>query len=260
MGNSTTVKTLKIQALAKTQTPIHLVELYDYDSIEGSTENCTKETQVNALQIELETGAHLKHSRIHIGSQSSSGKQHIEINQAKNSRYQGLVVFAKCPAVESEFKVNLLEEKASCEFKSLFMSTAQNKINLDFTVEHCAAFTQSHVFVRGVADDESKAAFKGKIIVKNEARHSKASLENKNILLSKLAFIQTDPLLEIHCKEVDCKHGATVGALNKDALFYLQSRGLALEAARKLMIQAFLEPVLNQIASTQLRQYIEERL
>ena len=120
--------------------------------------------------------------------------------------------------------------------------------------------TTSDIVWRGVADQRSRGVFHGAITVAAGADGADAQLSNKNLLLSANAEIDTQPVLEIYADEVKAAHGATVGQLDEDALFYLRSRGLAPDAARRLLISAFCSAVLSDLSEQHLREHLDALL
>ena len=129
-----------------------------------------------------------------------------------------------------------------------------------FEVRHIARECDSDVRWRGIADQRARAVFGGAMVVEAGADGADAQLSNKNLLLSPHAEIDTRPVLEIHADEVKAAHGATVGALDERALFYLRSRGVPLEFARTLLIFAFCADVLDGVVFEPLRAALGERL
>jgi len=111
-------------------------------------------------------------------------------------------------------------------------------------INHNSPHTKSSQFYKGILDDVSKASFRGKVIVKKDAQHIEAKQSNHNLLLSQTAKVSTMPELEIYADDVKCSHGATVGQLDEDALFYLRSRGIEETVARQILTQGFIQDVL----------------
>jgi Fe-S cluster assembly protein SufD len=111
---------------------------------------------------------------------------------------------------------------------------------------------------KGVLLDNARAVFSGRIYVHQDAQKTNAFQQNNNILLSNKAVVDSKPQLEIFADDVKCSHGSTVGSLNKEALFYLQSRGIGETAARNLLVRAFAFDVTNKIQIPAVREYVEK--
>jgi len=140
---------------------------------------------------------------------------------------------------EQKIIVNFLSPGASVNIFGLYQLDQQQKLNIQTTMNHIAPHCKSEQTWRGVLSDHAKIDFEGLIDVKAGAEKAVAHLSNKNLLLSSRAEVNTKPFLIINAEDVQCTHGATVGFLDKDALFYLRSRGVAEEAARAMLIDAF---------------------
>lgn len=125
-------------------------------------------------------------------------------------------------------------------------------------VNHLHPNCMSNELYKGVLMDSSRAVFNGKIYVHQDAQKTNAFQQNNNILLNNKAVIDSKPQLEIFADDVKCSHGSTVGSLNKDALFYLQARGIGETAARNLLVNAFAFDVTNKIQIPAVREYIEK--
>jgi Fe-S cluster assembly protein SufD len=126
-------------------------------------------------------------------------------------------------------------------------------------VDHRFAHCNSHELYKGLLDDSSTGVFNGKVYVHLDAQKTNAYQNNANILLSDHAQMNTKPELEIYADDVKCSHGTTTGQLDEEALFYLQSRGLSPDGARKLLTTAFITDVLQHVANDAVRQHVFNR-
>ncbi|HJT97434.1 MAG TPA: Fe-S cluster assembly protein SufD, partial [Rhodanobacteraceae bacterium] len=141
--------------------------------------------------------------------------------------------------------------------RGVFALRGRQHADTHLDIRHEARDTASDVLWRGVADGRSRGVFHGAITVAAGADGADASLSNKNLLLSPHAEIDTQPVLEIHADEVKAAHGATVGQLDERALFYLRSRGLPVDAARRLLIAAFAAAALADVSPAPFREQLE---
>ena len=155
-------------------------------------------------------------------------------------------------------------EGIDCILNGLYLTKDQQLADHWMFVEHARPHCNSHEYFNGILDDKSRGVFHGRIFVEQEAQKTDAKQTNKNLLLSDDATVDTKPQLEIYADDVKCTHGATVGQLNDDAIFYLRARGLDLETARRMLIHSFageiIERVRFQPASAELDQVIWDRL
>lgn len=159
-----------------------------------------------------------------------------------------------------DFVVDLSGRGARFESNGVFALRGRQHGDTHLVVDHHARDTACDIVWRGVADQRARGVFHGAITVATGADGADARLSNKNLLLSAQAEIDTQPVLEIHADEVKAAHGATVGQLDERALFYLRSRGLPLDDARRLMIGAFCRGVLGGLRPEGLRLHVERLL
>jgi len=127
-------------------------------------------------------------------------------------------------------------------------------------VDHAKPHCSSNELYKGILDDRARGVFNGRIIVRPDAQKTNAQQTNKNLLLSDAALVNTNPQLEINADDVKCAHGATIGQLDADALFYLRSRGIDREAARSLLIYGFMSDITNRIGIEAVRSALEKIL
>jgi len=151
-------------------------------------------------------------------------------------------------------------EGAECTLNGLYRGAGQqfidNRTFIDHAVPHCA----SHELYKGILDGHARGVFNGKIYVRQDAQKTDAKQTNKTLLLSEDATINTKPQLEIYADDVKCTHGATVGQLDDEAIFYLRSRGIGLQEARDLLTYAFANDVVERVRVDSLRERLSQTL
>ena len=152
------------------------------------------------------------------------------------------------------------QSDAECHLFGLYMGGKDQLIDNHTLIDHAQPNCNSNELYKGVLTGNARAVFNGKVMVRKDAQKTNAFQQNKNILLSKEALIDTKPQLEIFADDVKCSHGATVGQLDTEALFYLRARGLDKEAARTLLISAFAEDVVKKIGEKHVIEYLEEKI
>ena len=198
-------------------------------------------------EIHLEKGARLRHVRIFKDCDSLSHSSNITVVQAENSHYQLHQVNQDTLHLETSTKILLQGTGAECHLFGLDWlrnkQVTSNKTLIDHQAPNC---TSTELF-KGIFDDESQASFDGTIVVSPGASKTRSSQSNRNLLLSKNATVHTQPHLEIYNDDVKCTHGATVGQLDPDALFYLQARGIDKKTAKAMLTQAFAAEILQGI-------------
>ena len=145
-----------------------------------------------------------------------------------------------------DVSVDLMGPGAELSLKALYLCKADEKVNFRILVHHRAPGCRSTQLVNGIAGGSSNVTFHGTIVVAPDAQKTEAFQENHNILFSESAKVETRPQLEIYADDVKCSHGATVGRLNEDELFYMRSRGIPRKEAESLQMISFLTPVIPE--------------
>ena len=143
-----------------------------------------------------------------------------------------------------DVSVDLVGPGAEAHIKALYLCSGAEKVNFRILMHHRAPGCHSTQCINGIAGGEAQVNFSGTIIVAPDAQQTEAYQENHNIVLTETAKVDTRPQLEIYADDVKCSHGATVGQLNADELFYMRSRGVPEAEARMLQMLSFLSPVI----------------
>lgn len=151
-------------------------------------------------------------------------------------------------------------EGANCMFNGLYVLRGTQHVDNHLRVEHAQPHCNSWEYYKGILGDQSRGVFTGRIIVHEGAQKTDAKQSNANLLLSRDALIDTKPQLEILADDVKCTHGATVGQLDDEAIFYLRTRGVSMEAARSLLIYAFAGESIGQVRVPKLRDRLQDLL
>lgn len=154
---------------------------------------------------------------------------------------------------EMPLTVDIDGEGAEVNLSGLYICGSEEKVTFDLNVHHNAGGTVSRQLFNGIAGGSSRAAFHGRIVVRQDSQKIKAFQENHNILLSEDARIETMPQLEIYADDVECSHGATTGFLNAEEQFYMRSRGIPEAEAKVMQAISFLSPVVARIDDEELR-------
>jgi Fe-S cluster assembly protein SufD len=160
----------------------------------------------------------------------------------------------------TDIRARLEGAGAHCGLTGVYVLNGRQHVDNHTRVEHKVADTSSNEFYKGVLDDRSRAVFHGRVVVHPDAQHTDARQQNRNLLLSDDAEVDTKPQLEIYADDVACSHGATVGQLDEDALYYLKTRGVDEQTARSLLTFAFANEVIDKFELAPLRNYVEHEL
>jgi Fe-S cluster assembly protein SufD len=151
-------------------------------------------------------------------------------------------------------------EGAECTLHGLYVYDGDRLFDTHTTIDHAKPHCPSHEIYKGILDGRSKAVFNGKIIVRPDAQKTDAKQTNKALLLTDDAQINTKPQLEIFADDVKCTHGAAIGQLDDDAMFYLRARGISEPDARSLLIHAFAGEIVNGITADSIRERVWETM
>lgn len=176
------------------------------------------------------------------------------------SNFSSHAITAGGAIVRNEAGVVLGGEGGECTLNGLYLANGRQLVDNQTTIDHAVPHCDSHELYKGILDGRSRAVFNGKIVVRLDAQKTDARQSNKALLLSEDAQITTKPQLEIFADDVKCTHGATVGQLDADALFYLRSRALSEAQARQLLIHAFAADLLGRIKVEAIRRRLDALL
>jgi Fe-S cluster assembly protein SufD len=182
----------------------------------------------------------------------------LRIQQGRSSNVVTHSMLIGGALVRSNVHPILAGEGGECIVNGLFMSTGRQHMDNYMRVEHASPHCDSRQLYKGILDGRSRGVFHGRIIVHKNAQKTDAKQTNKNLLLSDDAQIDTKPQLEIYADDVKCTHGATIGQMDKDAIFYMRSRGIAEESARALLLLAFAGENLQRMKVEPIRKRLEE--
>jgi Fe-S cluster assembly protein SufD len=160
--------------------------------------------------------------------------------------------------VRNNLRINLEGEGAETSALGLFLTDKMQHVDSYTVIDHSKPHCTSNQYYKGVLDDTSTGVFNGKIHVHPDAQKTEAFQTNNNILLSDVAKMHTKPRLEIYADDVKCSHGATVGQLDEEALFYLQSRGIPKDESRLMLMDAFTWDVISKIKQPSLQDRITD--
>jgi Fe-S cluster assembly protein SufD len=210
--------------------------------------------------IDLREGAKLHHITLQNAAPAANLIRHSHLRLHARSEATLHVIELGGVLIRHDLQVELVGDEAKLRTRGVFMPHGRQHIDTQLAIRHQALNTTSSSNWRGVANDRARGVFRGAIVVAPGADGSDASLNNKNLLLSPGAEIDTKPELEIHADEVQAAHGATVGQLDEHALFYLRSRGIPLAEARALLTAAFCRAVLDDLPNLELRDHLSALL
>jgi len=178
------------------------------------------------------------------------------IRVGEGERLELCVVVLPGTSCDVPIRVDIEGPGADVQLYGLYLCNADEKVSFNVNLRHISGGSISRQLFKGIVGGHARASFHGLIYVKQDAQQTKAYQEDHNILLSDEATVATEPQLEIYADDVECSHGATVGALDENQLFYLRSRGVPLKEAQTMQMLSFVSPVLEHLDDSALRQRI----
>lgn len=211
-------------------------------------------------ELVLEEGAQIEHCQLQLASERAFYVATIQGVQARNSQWTSHSIAIGSRLARNQIQTLFNGEGATAILNGLYMADGEQLIDHHTVVDHAKPHCESHEFYHGILGGRAHGVFNGKIFVRKDAQKTNAKQTNRNLLLSDTAVIDTKPQLEIFADDVKCTHGATVGQLNDEAVFYLQARGIGQEQARQMLIRAFAGGVVERISIEPLRAHLDEIL
>jgi len=182
------------------------------------------------------------------------------IRQEKNSQTKVNVITLNGGKIRNEIHVDLKGEGAYTDLNGIYLMDKEQQIDNEVYVNHLAPHCDSNTLFKGVLDNKATGVFNGFIYVERNAQKTNAFQSNNNILMTSDTQMDTMPFLEIYADDVKCSHGATVGQLDEEAMFYLMQRGISRDNARLLLMNAFTSEVTSKISIEPLRISIEDMI
>ena len=211
-------------------------------------------------EIVAADNARLDHYRLQQETLSAFHTSLVEIHQGRDANVTTHSVSFGGALVRNDVEVVLEDENSECTMNGLYALNGRQHVDNRTCVDHTKPHCSSHQLYKGVLDGHARGVFGGKIIVRPDAQKTDAFQSNKNLLLSENADVNTKPQLEIDANDVKCSHGATIGQIDDEALFYLRSRGIGESQARSLLTYAFAADLLERIKFDPIRDRFESLL
>ncbi len=234
-----------------------IVESYISVGVNASFINVVNEIYVNE-------NAHLEHYKIQQQTGESYQNNYTQIFQEANTNINQVTLTLDGTMVRNNLHFYMNGKNCDTLLYGLYITEGSNHIDNHTRVDHAMPNCQSNELYKGIMKDKSTAVFNGKIMVHLDAQKTNAYQRNQNVLLDPEASINTKPQLEIFADDVKCTHGATIGQLDEEPMFYLRSRGIPEDVARKMLLNAFADDIAEKIKIPELvgllEQLIEEKL
>ncbi len=209
-------------------------------------------------EIILEESARVEHIKVQDESLSAYHVATIAAHQKRNSNLLTHSISLGAAIARNNVIPVLDAEGCECTMNGLYLGRESQLIDHHTAIHHAKPHCNSHEFYHGILDGKSQGVFNGKIFVRPDAQKTDAKQTNRNLLLSNDATIHTKPQLEIFADDVKCTHGATVGQLEDEHIFYLRARGIGLENARRMLVHAFASDIVNRVSIPEIREELDQ--
>ncbi len=216
-----------------------------------------KAITTSVTEIAIDENAKVQYYRLQNDCENGQQINTVSASQQRNSHFDTNTVTLSGGWVRNNLNIALNGENCESHLNGLFITSETQHVDNHTLVDHRKPHCESNQTYKGILDGKSTGIFNGKIFVQRDAQKTNAYQSSKNILLSDDATINAKPQLEIYADDVKCSHGSSTGKIDEDALFYLRARGLGIESARKLLLHAFVNDVMQTIRINALRDYLE---
>jgi Fe-S cluster assembly protein SufD len=211
-------------------------------------------------EISAGEGSNIEYYKLQRESPQAVHVAALQVRQQKNSVFAAHSIALGALMSRADVDVRLEDEGADCTLNGLYLVDGRQHVDNSTVIDHLKPHGTSRELYKGVLDGQSRAVFNGTIVVEKDAQKTSALVYNKNLLLSENGLVNTKPEFKINANDVQCRHGATIGQLSGDALFYLRSRGLSFEAARSMLVYAFASEMIDGLGIEPLRESLAEVL
>lgn len=212
------------------------------------------------VELSVENGAVADYYKLVCETDSSYHVGSMDIRQDRDSTADHAAVTLGGGLVRNDIAATLDGAGSHCTLNGLYLARGRQLVDNHTRLDHARPCCTSHELYKGILDDQARGVFTGRIHVHPDAQKTDAKQTNKALLLSEHAVVNAQPQLEIYADDVRCTHGATVGQLDEEALFYLRSRGLGVEHARGLLVHAFANDIIERIKLPALRGEMESKV
>lgn len=219
-------------------------------------------TGISNISTEIYVGhnTHLEHIKFQNDTDNGIYFAQSEAKQEKDSNYTNNTITLNGKFVRNDLGTTHNGENIETHYYGYYYGSGRNLIDNHTMVDHATPHCESNELYKGVLSDFSIGTFNGKILVRPDAQKTNAYQSSKNVLLTDTAKVNAKPELEIYADDVKCSHGSSTGSIDKDALFYLQTRGIPKEKAKALLLLAYSQEIIDKISVESIREYIGKQV
>ena len=202
----------------------------------------------------LKKNSNLDHYKIQLENIKSVHSSSTNVDCENSSLYNNFIFSVGGNLSRIEVTSSINSSDINFNIKGLYLAKTSQHHDITTLMQHKHPESKSNQHIKGILQKDSSGVFQGKVIVEQDAQKTDAFQFNQNLLLSETAEVNAKPELEIYADDVKCSHGATTGELDEEMLFYLRSRGLKKEDAKKLLIEGFINELFDDLKNKELKQ------
>ena len=214
----------------------------------------------NVLSVNAEEDTNVSFINLFEESNESFSMNNIILNQKSKSEIKQSSFYLSSGFIRTDILNNLNEPGSYSSIDGLFLGNNNQFIDNNIVINHNSEHSYSKVLYKGILDGQSNAVFNGLVNVPFKSRQINSDQKNHNIILSKTAKINSNPKLKISCDDVKCGHGSTIGNLDKDALFYLRSRGISLKKSKQILLNSFMDEIISGLPINEVKNYVNNKV
>ena len=264
--NTIVEKSLQLVNIIDTEESLDVVHSFEIVVGQGSSLslihceeslNHVKNTIQTKVSIELKSQSSLHYYNLQNINNHSTLNNQTHVNQHEHSRLIAHTYTLNGKHLDKHQHIDFTGEFGYADIQGLYLLDKNQECFHRIRMNHNKPNGKSNQLFKGILDDSAKALFEGYVFVEKNAQQTEALQNNKNLLLTDKANVQTHPFLEIYADDVKCSHGATIGQLDEEALFYLRSRSIPEKQAKTLLMYAFTNDVVRNVHLEPLREYLE---
>jgi Fe-S cluster assembly protein SufD len=268
---------LKVKRGSKINKPIQLVSFVTDDLVDAPTlmqiileddaelnlvetysGNGSSYLQNSLTEIKLNSKSTLHHVRLQKDHSTSAHYGKLKIEVLNSAKYLSNIITVGSQISKLDMMVKLNDRQAEAKFLGLAFGKEDQHHDFYSEIYHAVGECQTQQLYKAILNDKSRSAFTGKIVIEKNAQNANSEQLNKNLLLSDFAESDSRPQLEIYADDVKATHGSTVGQLNPEEIFYLQSRGISKEMAKEILCRGFADEILFNVENGDVRNYLKE--
>lgn len=213
-----------------------------------------------ANYIHVGSNAKVDHYKLQFESKSAYQIHNTVVTQGRDSEYSNYTVDLGGKIVRNNLSTELLDSGTQTNYYGVYLGLDSQHIDNQTFIDHAMPHCQSNEIYKGILSDKARGVFNGKVLVRQDAQKTNAFQQNSSLVLSNDAIMDAKPQLEIYADDVKCSHGATIGQLDHNSVFYLKSRGLNDEAAKNLLQKAFVGEVVTDFKIEAIKNRVLEKI